>query len=252
LKKIQKILNEILNINEESLRSFYSNENWVNKVISNSIAYQERASDTFDEQMLLDFKYSLDQEDAERLISELSIPSPNEGDNLLSIKELDGKGYEDIFDYVEEDQIIATEVYKEYVKYSMREKMYEVYGDILREIEDGKLRVFRSLDVDEKKETYLEKLAREGKHLGVYWTTDRDKAESYWGTGETTYVLETYINENYVNWYETFLARMDLSLGDSEMEIRIMKGTPIKVMSIETGDGEEVDISPIEGKIFYA
>lgn len=247
--KIQEILNRF--INEESIHSFIKNKYWTDKIIAGSIREQESASDTFTESMVMDFRYEIesvagyDEQTVRQMLQEF--PVEKEDGKPLTYEDLDKP--EDIFDYMDEDQISETSPYKEFVKETLESRLTDIYDDITSKIRSGKLRIYREIQLD--KENYIQHLQKEGKHLGIFWTTDYKKAEAYWGRGGTSYLFDVEVDEKNVNWYETFFVRLDLTLGEMEEEIRLFKGTPLKLISLEEG-GKEVDISEIRDKTFYA
>lgn len=72
--------------------------------------------------------------------------------------------------------------------------------------------------------------------LGIYWTYDRDGSdyETPWG-GESegvVVVLHGMVAPQHVDWRNTILANMDYHNGDTEFEMRVIKGSPIHLLSI--------------------
>jgi hypothetical protein len=123
----------------------------------------------------------------------------------------------------------------------------------------GKLRIYRALLVGED---YLNHLISQGKHLGIYWTLDKNLADVYGSDGRIRHtktsnglivVIEADIHEDYIDWERTLFARIDHEYGDREEEITLFKGTPIKILYLYDKDnGEDFDISTIANKTFYA
>lgn len=223
INRIKKLINEVY-INEESLDRFIQNQSWVRKLIRDSIKEQELSSDIFDKYMIYDFK-----------------------GNSVSDKLANSLGVD--VDDLEDEDIVKSDVYKEFVYFKMSNRIMDIYYDIYHIIKENKIELFRALDI--KGADWVSHLEKQGKHLGVYWADSFDKAEAHWGTGGKTYIIQTSVDEKNVNWYDTFMARMDLTLGDEEREIRLFKGTPLKLLNLYL-DGEELNISNIKDKIFYA
>jgi len=101
--------------------------------------------------------------------------------------------------------------------------------------------------------SWLEHLATKGKHVGIYWADSYDKAEEFGGSNieGDIYILKTNVQDRYIDWYETLMLRMDITLGDED-EIRLFKGTPLTIETIYDETGDEIDISMLEGKKLYA
>lgn len=150
-----------------------------------------------------------------------------------------------------------------FVKFAISEivnRIDDAKRNITSNIESGKLRIYRAMLVGED---YLNHLISQGKHLGIFWTLDKDLADVYNSSGyvshktdvnnSSTVVIETEISEDYIDWEQTLLARIDIDYGDKEEEITLFKGTPIKILYLYDKDsGEDFDISAIKNKTFYA
>jgi hypothetical protein len=76
--------------------------------------------------------------------------------------------------------------------------------------------------------------------LGVYWAIVDTAAEAHWGEhiGEPhfTCVYEANIDLDVVDWPGTIHARMDMSIGDLEQEIRFLPGSTIFVKYVIVDD----------------
>ena len=59
------------------------------------------------------------------------------------------------------------------------------------------------------------------------------------------------INEKYIDWESTIQLNMDPNIGEDEKEIRLFKGTPLKILKL-IKNNEELNINKIKNKIFYA
>jgi hypothetical protein len=101
--------------------------------------------------------------------------------------------------------------------------------------------------------SWLDHLEREGKHLGIYWTWDSDSADTHWGdySKPSKVLIEAEVPENGVDWEKTLITNVEPFTGDDEKEITLIKGVPLKILSVEM-DGKLQDISNIEGKTFFA
>lgn len=77
--------------------------------------------------------------------------------------------------------------------------------------------------------------------LGIYWAVKEDAAEAHWGYRTKGRISVTYkgiIALDNIDWSGTMFARMDMSLGDTEQEIRFLKNSPIFIESVYS-DKEE-------------
>lgn len=101
-------------------------------------------------------------------------------------------------------------------------------------------------------DNWLEHLKTQGKRLGIYWSWNPDSAIEHWGFSDTkkTAIIESEIEERYVDWKTTLELNMHPYYFE-EMEIRLYKNTHLKINSIKL-DGEQIDISSIKDKVFYA
>lgn len=118
---------------------------------------------------------------------------------------------------------------------------------------DGGYRVHRIIAV---RKDWIEKVQRNrGTNLGLYWTYDIQG----WAGGAGAYAvwsklpedeavsleIEAVAPEASVDWPTTVLANMDWLSGDSEHELRLLKGAPIQVVQIclHEDDAQCFDVS---------
>ncbi len=159
--------------------------------------------------------------------------------------------YENDIDEDIEDDVIASD---EDFKFWLRNRIWESFNNILIILKnkirsDGTITIHRAMKV---KDNWYETLEKEGKHLGIYWTYDEHKPEAYCGNSQPNEaIIITKVNEKYINWNETILLNMDVTLGYEEREIRLFKNTPLKIERLIINN-QEVDITSIKNKVFYA
>lgn len=175
------------------------------------------------------------------------------------IKKFIDDEYHGILDYyiqingLDEDdknEIQDSDEYYEYIKDMLERCLEEAKDNIYYKINDesGKIKLYRAMDVDEN---WMEHLKTKGKHLGIYWSWDSEGAEAHWSKGKKLdIIMETEIDEKYINWQETLTMNMHPSYSE-EKEIRLFKNTPININRISI-NGKDVDISEIKDKTFYA
>lgn len=179
----------------------------------------------------------------------------NDYDDFVSTYsgDYDYYGDEDNNDSEEDDESVPSRESEEFKNYR-RDRIKDLIVGSFNSIEKNgnNLILYRMLSF---KDNYLEHLSREGKHLGIYWSWDEATADVYNSSkyGEVRYLLKAEVSENGVDWLKSACLNIyDADTGEyTEHEIRLIKGTPLKILSIET-DGEELNISSLKNKIFYA
>ena len=150
-----------------------------------------------------------------------------------------------------DDDEIDEEDFLNWLQYDIKFRVEELINFYKREvIKNGRVKIWRRLTV---KESWLDHLAKEGKHLGVYWSWDPDAADTHWGdfSKKSTALIEAEVPENGVDWEETLVANIQPMIGDDEKEIQLYRGVPLKIVSIEI-DNSLVDLTPIQDKTFYS
>lgn len=189
---------------------------------------------------------------------ESSISSVRSEDILTKDKIIElilyGDFYENLYkreNNLDSDEEIDEEDFDSWVNYELELKIEELLRFYKREvIKGGNVTVFRKMTV---KENWINHLASQGKHLGVYWTWDPDSAEAHWGyeKGKEEVLIEAEVAENGVDWKGTIEANIRPYTGEDEREILLNRGTPVLIKSIEI-DGKLIDIIPIQDKKFFA
>ena len=98
------------------------------------------------------------------------------------------------------------------------------------------------------------KKLKNGDELGIYYSYSKEKADAHWGQfgkGHDTVLITTTVKSEQIDWNRTFNANMDISIGDLEDEITLIKNTPIKIKRLEINN-VDVDISRLKDKNFRA
>jgi hypothetical protein len=150
-----------------------------------------------------------------------------------------------------DDEDIDQEDFLNWLEYDLRYKLEELISVYKNDvIQNGKVTVWRAMTVTS---SWLDHLEREGKHLGIYWTWDPDAADTHWGdySKPSKVLIEAEVPENGVDWEKTLITNIEPFTGDDEKEITLIKGVPLRILSIEM-DGKLQDISNLEGKTFLA
>lgn len=210
-KVVREHLNEQKMLNEASFHSFKNSDILTDKYIKNFI----KTDDAVDR--LLDW-----------YIESNKLDSDNKDSIMLS---------QDFYEYIREELDRNLEDAKE-----------NIYDKI--DYNSNKLTLYRAITVDDN---WLNHLKVQGKRLGIYWSWDRSGAETHWGYGgshKNVAVIESEIDEKYVDWRTTFELNMHPDYSE-EKEIRLFKNTPIQIKSINI-NGKIVDISILGNKTFYS
>ena len=192
---------------------------------------------------------------SESLLSSVSIDKISSPDRIKDIS------YQDEFlkslykeeNYLQdlEDDEIDEEDFLNWLQYDIKFKLEDLVDFYRREvIKNGRVTVWRKITV---KESWMDHLAKEGKHLGVYWSWDPDAADTHWGdySKPSKALIEAEVPENGVDWEGTLINNIEPFTGDDEKEIKLFKGVPLKILSVEI-DGVLQNISNIEEKTFYS
>jgi hypothetical protein len=156
--------------------------------------------------------------------------------------------------YIEEEIIDSDEIdeddFKKWVKYELEYLAENFISDIKKLIRNGKLKIWRAMTVNKEWESNL---SSQVKHLGIYWSWDSHSAEPHWGYDTKlpfTTLMEAEVEEIAINWIET--VQMNINPGyTEEKEIRLVKGSKIKIVSIKI-DNKEIDLTEISGEKFIA
>lgn len=149
----------------------------------------------------------------------------------------------------DEDEIMETERFKEWLKYEVEAKIENVIDEISDYIKGDLITIWRVMTVDDN---WIKNLASTGMRLGKYWSFEEDAAEAHWGGNQgNTVRIQTTIKEKYIDWQQTIEANIDPNIGEDEKEITLFKNTPITIQGLEV-NGKEMNIEPIKNKIFKA
>lgn len=143
-----------------------------------------------------------------------------DADDIITDKYLDefvdDNTGEDILDYYIEDNsldpndsdtISKTKDFRQYLYDTLAENLEKAQVEIYDRIENGKLKIYRAIAVDDN---WLEHLKTQGKRLGIYWSWNPDGAIEHWGFSDTkkTAIIESEIEERYVDWKTTLELNM--------------------------------------------
>jgi hypothetical protein len=152
---------------------------------------------------------------------------------------------------IDEDDIIEED-YERWVKYELNYAGNEFIELMEKDyIKSGEITIWREMTVDD---TWESSLGSHAKHLGIYWTYDRNAAEAHWGhnNNKMTFhaLIEAKVKETSVNWLPTIRLNTEPKARD-EKEIRLVKSVPLEIVAIYIDD-KEIDISELADKRFIA
>lgn len=130
------------------------------------------------------------------------------------------------------------------------ERFDRVKEKISEFIRGGKIKIYRGVN---SVEPFTERLLKKGV-LGKSWTYDMGSARSYRGSDYgDDYIIQSEIDERYIDWEATIALNTIDVRGNFEREIRMVKGTPIKIERVYMLDGKmlrQMDDSEIKDKTF--
>jgi len=166
----------------------------------------------------------------------------NSFDIELMIESYKNEEYVDL-DY---EEILNSEDFKKWLEYEsefLLEEARDKLNDII--LSNGDIIIWRVLMVSDD---WIKKLKSGNlKRIGEYWSWDKNYAEAHWGYNikdKTNEVLiESVIQEKYVNWIDTLVLNADPSYSD-EKEIRLFKNTPLKIKKLWVNN-KKIDLTNI-------
>lgn len=172
--------------------------------------------------------------------------------------DLESENYDEFVEN-EEEYKQHIEEFCQFVISDLKQRVENVESRIKKYINlNGLLTIYRAIAVGDN---YIEHLETQGKHVGIYWTMDTIGADVYERPDirhpdydyKMTIIMTSQVHEDHVNWDDTLRLQLHAGIGETELEIRLFKGTPLRILNIEEQhDGNDLDISSIESKTFYA
>jgi tRNA nucleotidyltransferase/poly(A) polymerase len=164
------------------------------------------------------------------------------------------------FDLVgtDSEEIEDTDEFKNWFKYELMNRYDDAVDRISAKIKpDGTIDIWRRITVNDEENRWITHLAEAGKHLGIYWSWDERAAEAHWGNSahSNNVLIKSSIKEEYVDWKNTLFANMDISLGEDEKEITLLRNTSLKIQELYIDDQDVMAsglASGLKDKTFYA
>jgi hypothetical protein len=239
---IEEFYEEWLNDNGDALANFFEYPEYFfywQESLNDWLELSEKNKDVFDKWLI---RNNLEIEDFDN-INELS-------DEDISQFQQDNLDFEN---FVEK-----TYLKKQFMSGRVQDIDYDEILYNLRELvtDNGTIRIFRAMKVPEN---YVSHLMNQGKHIGIYWSWDEDSVDTYWGDNKyndrptpITMTLYSEVKEEYVDWKTTLLMNCNINLNE-EKEIRLYKGTPLRIKMIVDQNDNSIELPPeIKNKTFYA
>jgi hypothetical protein len=128
------------------------------------------------------------------------------------------------------DKILLSSDFKSYLISIFNLKLNKFYLNLNNYIIDDYIYIYREMTVSDE---WLKNLENKGKHLGIYWTYDENKTNSYWGYTDNNnhIIIKSKIKLKFINWLDTI--RMNINPKyEKEKEIRLFKNSDLYIENI--------------------
>ncbi len=159
--------------------------------------------------------------------------------------------YKDEYEEVNASDIENLDLFKEYLKDEIRYDVKDSLSIIDKLISNNTINIYRAIRVDL---TWTDDLFNNKvKDLGVYWSWDKDAAESHWGHNTSkihNILLCGVVDVKYIDWLETI--SMNASpIYFQEREIRLNENSPVIINEVYFNN-KLLPNDSYKGKIFYS
>lgn len=108
------------------------------------------------------------------------------------------------------------------------DRVRDAFNEIDWRLRDGTITVWREI-------TAPPDWKPSDKHLGIYWSWDKEAAEAHWGSfqnGHVKWLLTAEVSANAINWPATLAANGNPGY-EEEKEIQLSHDEPIKLLKVE-------------------
>lgn len=126
----------------------------------------------------------------------------------------------------------------------IEDKAAEEEDNVLGLISDGQIELFREIRLKTGPESLRDTLSHA---LGECWTPDKNKAHSYYGEGiPHAYIFHALAPKDAIDWENTLIRRCNLSIGEDEDEVTLIKGSKVELLGItheHEGTRTEIDFA---------
>lgn len=144
---------------------------------------------------------------------------------------------------MEEDDLIESEQFQEWVVEELKNKYDEILEtfDYLYHSKD--IEIFRVITIRNNKWlTRLNTSYDKTIPLGIYWSYEENAAEPHWGGHGINVHIAAQVNPNDVDWYQSMMANMNVSIGEMEKELTLKPKVNLNVFKIGT-PGKEIEFN---------
>jgi hypothetical protein len=137
--------------------------------------------------------------------------------------------------------------FNEFARYHMADKIEDAEWRIRQgsQANGTSMIIYRMIEVPEN---WIKSGGLTAQPLGIYWTYDKSCADTYWGGRHQgiviKYIVEAQTALSSINWVETLGLNAHITMGDMEKEIRLIKGSKIKLRAIYD-DGKNAKPLPL-------
>lgn len=103
------------------------------------------------------------------------------------------------------------------------------------------LKIYRAIKLTE---IQFKKILESKSGCGIYWTYEKDLAETHWGYDEDgiSYVFNAETTKDNIDWNSTYLANLHPTTGSDEKEITMKLKSKIKLISVSK-ENKEITIN---------
>lgn len=137
---------------------------------------------------------------------------------------------EEVFEKEGWSGVAGTVAFDQGLREMMRNRALDEQDAVMDLVEEGEIELFREIRLNTGPESLRSTLSTE---LGECWTPDPDKAHSYYGEEMPhAYVFHAIAPESAIDWENTLIRRCNLSIGEEENEVTLIKGSRIDLLEI--------------------
>lgn len=105
------------------------------------------------------------------------------------------------------------------------------------------LKIYRAIKLTE---IQFKKIIENKNGCGIYWTYEKDLAETHWGYDKDgiSYVFNAETTKDNIDWNSTYLANLHPTVGSDEKEITMKLKSKVKLISVSK-ENKEITINKI-------
>lgn len=150
-------------------------------------------------------------------------------------------------DWENQDAILRSATFDKGLKEVLRNKAEVEMETVMSYWRYGPATLYREIRLNVGPNDFKKALNRD---LGESWTVDPMKAISYMNeSGKFGYTFTAEVGYSAIDWEQTLIRRCNLAIGEQEDEVTLLRGMPIRVVSIECDD-EPLPLGELEPECF--